>query len=137
MTVRFILLVLCCSFSVGCCGEKFETWELNGVYGPMTYNLSIQDASDYESVDHMILLCRPSGRVTGRISWVTSDGAGSTGDDHIAGRFEEVSGSFNTKRGWFKLKDTSVYGDISGRLLENRKIELLESGSAAESPGTG
>jgi hypothetical protein len=130
-------LVLGCSFLVGCCGEKYETWELNGVYSPMTYNLSIQDASDYESVDHMILLCSPSGRITGRIAWVTDDDAGSTGDDQIDGRFEEVSGSFNTKSGWFKLKDTSVYGDIRGRLLENRKIELLQDDAQVGSPGAG
>ena len=36
-----------------------------------------------------------------------------------------------------RLKDTSGYGRITGVLLENRRIELLESGSPEASPGSG
>jgi len=130
-------LAIGCALLTGCCPEKYENSDLNGVYSPMTYNLSIRESSDYEAIDHMILLCNPAGQITGRIAWVTSDDIDATGTDHVNGRFEEVSGSFQKKNGWFRLKDTSVYGDITGKLLENRKVELVESGPVEASPGSG
>ena len=116
-------LAIGCALLTGCCPEKYENSDLNGVYSPMTYNLSIRESSDYEAIDHMILLCNPTGQITGRIAWVTSDDIDATGTDHV--------------NGWFRLKDTSVYGDITGKLLENRKVELVESGPVEASPGSG
>ena len=141
MPMRFISFMawstIGCSLFTGCCSEKYDTSDLNGVYSSMTSNLSMRDSSGCDSIDHMILFCDRRGRVSGRIAWVTDDDAASTGDGHVDGRFEEVSGWFDTKTGAFQLRDTSVYGDIDGNLLEHRKVELLESGSEAGSPGAG
>ena len=141
MPMRFISFMgwsaLGCSLLTGCCSEKYDTLDLNGVYSPMTSNLSIRDSSDYASIDHMILFCNRRGQVSGRIAWVAGDDADSTGGGHVDGRFEAVSGWFDTKTGAFRLRDTSVYGDINGNLLENRKIELIEDDSEVDSPGAG
>ena len=141
MPMRFISFMafsaVGCSLLAGCCSEKYDTLDLNGVYSPMTSNLSIRDSSDYESIDHMILFCNRRGQVSGRIAWVTTDDIGGTGTDHVDGRFEEVSGWFDTKTGAFRLRDTSAYGDIDGNLLEDRKVELVEDDSEAGSPGAG
>ena len=141
MPMRFISFMawcaLGCSLLAGCCSEKYDTHDLNGVYSPMTSNLSIRDSSDYESIDHMILFCNRRGQVSGRIAWVAGDDADSSGDGHVDGRFEEVSGWFDTKTGAFRLRDTSVYGDIDGNLLEDRKVELVEDDSEVGSPGAG
>jgi hypothetical protein len=50
-----------CALLTGCCPQKYDTSDLNGVYSPMTYNLSIRDSSDYEAIDHLIFLCNPGG----------------------------------------------------------------------------
>ena len=141
MPMRFISFITCwalgSSLLTGCCSQKYDTSDLNGVYSPMTSNLSIRDSSEYESIDHMILFCNRRGQVSGRIAWVAGDDPASTDDGHVDGRFEEVSGWFDTKTGAFRLRDTSVYGDIDGNLLEYRKVELLDSDSDVGSPGAG